>query len=124
MDIIETGSVAPATFDAKMVRWPQISPDGRKVVFQSLGYVWVKDLPDGKPRRLTTQDERFELYPSWSRDGRNIVYVTWHDSELGDVRAIAVFRALADGRMFLRKSDGLMVIGAPSSSVMVRAISS
>ena len=35
---------------------------------------------------------------------------------LGDVRAIPVFRALADGRLFLRKSDGLMVIGAPSGN--------
>ncbi|WP_290809945.1 urea ABC transporter permease subunit UrtB [Ferrovibrio sp.] len=37
-------------------------------------------------------------------------------TDLGDVRAIAVFRALADGRLFLRKSDGLMVIGAPSGN--------
>ncbi len=35
---------------------------------------------------------------------------------LGDVRVIPVFRALADGRLFLRKSDGLMVIGAPSGN--------
>lgn len=35
---------------------------------------------------------------------------------MGDVRAIAVFRALADGRLFIRKSDGQMVIGAPSGN--------
>jgi urea transport system permease protein len=35
---------------------------------------------------------------------------------LGDVRAIAVFRALADGRLFIRRSDGQMVIGAPSGN--------
>jgi urea transport system permease protein len=35
---------------------------------------------------------------------------------LGDVRAIAVFRALADGRLFIRKADGQMVIGAPSGN--------
>lgn len=102
--------VAPATFDAKMVRWPQISPDGRKVVFQSLGYIWVKDLPEGKPRRLTSQDERFELYPSWSRDGRNIVYVTWHDSELGDVRVSSLLPPASGGQTkVLTKESGMFV---------------
>jgi urea transport system permease protein len=35
---------------------------------------------------------------------------------LGDPRAIPVFRALADGRLFLRKADGMLVIGTPSGN--------
>ncbi|MEM9556746.1 MAG: amidohydrolase family protein [Acidobacteriota bacterium] len=72
----------------KMLRWPQVSPDGSQVVFEALGHLWLRALPDGTPRRLTTQTDHFEAYPSWSRDGRSIVYVSWDDEELGAVRLV------------------------------------
>ncbi|HEX6959309.1 MAG TPA: urea ABC transporter permease subunit UrtB [Ferrovibrio sp.] len=37
-------------------------------------------------------------------------------TDLGDPRAIPVFRALADGRLFARKSDGAIVIGSASGN--------
>lgn len=80
--------VAPDRFDVKMIRWARPSPDGRRVVFEALGHLWVRDLPNGTPRRLTRQSDHFELYPSWSRDGRSIVYTTWDDQELGSVRVV------------------------------------
>ena len=78
--------VAPRDFDVKMLRWVRTSPNGRQVLYQALGYVWVKDLPNGTPRRLTKQTDHFEFYPSWSRDGRSVVYVSWNDEKLGSVR--------------------------------------
>lgn len=83
--------VAPAQFDVKMIRWAQTSPDGSKVVFEALGNLWIRDLRGGvagAPRRLTRQSDHFELYPSWSRDGRSIVYTTWNDQDLGTLRVI------------------------------------
>lgn len=83
--------VAPERFDVKMVRWARTSPDGSKVVFEALGNLWVRDLSNGTagtPRRLTRQTDHFELYPAWSRDGRSIVYTTWHDTELGSIRVV------------------------------------
>ncbi len=83
--------VAPDQFDVKMVRWAQTSPDGSKVVFEALGNLWIRDLRNGvagTPRRLTRQSDHFELYPSWSRDGRSIVYTTWNDQDLGTLRVI------------------------------------
>ncbi len=80
--------VAPKTFEPKMLRWVEVSPNGKQVLYQALGYLWIKDLPNGTPRRVTSQTERFEYYPSWSRDGNWIVYSTWDDLELGDVRVI------------------------------------
>ena len=59
-----------------MLRWVQVSPDGDQVVYQALGHIWMRPLPDGTPRRLTPQNDHFEFYPSWSRDGKSIVYVT------------------------------------------------
>ena len=78
--------VAPPRFPVRMLRWVQVSPSGNQVVYQALGRLWVKDLPDGAPRRLTKQTEHFELEPSYSRDGRSIVYTTWTDQKAGSVR--------------------------------------
>ncbi len=79
-------TVAPDTFDTKMLRWVQTSPRGDRVLYQALGRIWIKDLPDGKPRSLTRQKDHFELYPSFSRDGRSVVYTAWDDRKLGTVR--------------------------------------
>lgn len=80
--------VAPDRFDVKMIRWATTSPDGRQVVYEALGNLWIRDLPTGTPRRLTRQSDHFELYPSWSRDGRSIVYSTWSDTDLGTIRVV------------------------------------
>ncbi len=79
-------NVAPDSFDVRMVRWAQKSPDGKKVLFQTLGKLWVKDLATGSSSRLTSQNDHDEYYPRYSRDGRSIVYTTWNDQELGTVR--------------------------------------
>lgn len=78
--------VAPDDVTVKMVRWATMSPDGRQVAFQALGHVYVKEAGSGGPRRLTSQNDHFEFYPAWSRDGRSIVYTTWDDQELGSIR--------------------------------------
>ncbi|NIS31878.1 MAG: hypothetical protein GWN79_11215, partial [Actinobacteria bacterium] len=62
--------------------------DGSRVVFQALGVLWSKRLPDGAPRRLTTQEDHFENFPSFSPDGGSIVYTTWDDEEQGSVRIV------------------------------------
>ncbi len=84
---------APDTLHPKMLRWVRVSPDGERVVYQALGRLWLRDLPDGEPRRLTAQTDHFEHYPSFSRDGRSIVYTTWDDEALGSIRIASV----ADG---------------------------
>ena len=83
--------VAPDQFDVRMLRWVEVSPRGNQVLYQALGYIYLRDLdvkgvPSGTPRRLTRQNDHFEFYPSWSRDGRSIVYVTSHDEQLGTIR--------------------------------------
>ncbi len=80
--------VAPDSFDVKMIRWARTAPNGKTVVFEALGHLWIRDLPGGAPRRLTKQTDHFELYPAWSRDGKSIVYTTWNDEDLGSIRVI------------------------------------
>jgi imidazolonepropionase-like amidohydrolase/Tol biopolymer transport system component len=80
--------VAPERFPVKMLRWVQVSPQGDRVVYQALGSLYVRELPNGTPRRLTKQTEHMELYPSFSRDGRFIVYTTWDDEKYGTVRVV------------------------------------
>lgn len=88
--------VAPDEVDIKMLRWVTTSPNGKQVAYQALGHIYVKDLPDGEPRRLTQQTEHFEFFPSYSRDGRHIVYATWHDQKLGSVRVASADASLAE----------------------------
>lgn len=81
--------VAPEQFDVKMLRWVSTSPDGTKVAFQALGYIYTRDLPGGTAKRLTKQSDHFEFHPAWSRDGKWIVYTTWNDEKLGSVRIVS-----------------------------------
>ncbi len=81
--------VAPDTFRTKMPRYVSVSPDGKRVAFESLGKLYVKQLPNGQPARVTqTRGQELELFPSWSRDGQRIVYVEWTDAALGKIRTV------------------------------------
>ncbi|HEV7765959.1 MAG TPA: amidohydrolase family protein [Thermoanaerobaculia bacterium] len=93
--------VAPANFDVKMLRWTEVSPRGNQVVYQALGYLYVRDLPNGTPRRLTKQSDHYEFYPSWSRDGRSIVYTGWNDETYGTLRVVSA--AGGEGRVVNEK---------------------
>ncbi len=76
-------------FDAKVIRQAVTSPDGKTLVFNALGHLWSKKLPNGKPKRLT-QATDFEFEPSFSPDGKELVYVTWNDENLGAVQKMSV----------------------------------
>ncbi|HVW70826.1 MAG TPA: amidohydrolase family protein [Steroidobacteraceae bacterium] len=70
---------------ARLIQTPEQSPDGKQLAFSALGHVYVMPL-DGrsKPHRLTSF-ETPEFHPSWSPDGREIVFITWTAKEAGQI---------------------------------------
>jgi imidazolonepropionase-like amidohydrolase/Tol biopolymer transport system component len=81
-------AVAPESFDVHQLRWVNVAPQGDRVVYSALGYLYVRDLPNGEPKRLTRQTEHFEYFPKFSRDGQRVVFATWNDEKLGSIRTI------------------------------------
>lgn len=75
-------------FDTKMLRFVQVSPDGKQAVFTALGHLYITELNNPRPRRLTRQTTDFEFYPQFSRDGRELVYVSWNDQTQGAVNIL------------------------------------
>jgi Tol biopolymer transport system component/imidazolonepropionase-like amidohydrolase len=82
--------VAPDQVRSRMPRFARVSPDGQRVVFEAFGRLWLQKVDGGEPRRLTRDpDAAFELFPSFSADGRRIVYVRWTDAGLGQIHTVA-----------------------------------
>ena len=85
--------IAQNEFDVKMLRDVEVSPNGKKVVFEAMGHIYTRSISNGKvtgkAKRLTKQNSHFEFNPSFSRDGKKVVYVTWHDQKLGQVKVVS-----------------------------------
>lgn len=74
-------------FTSKMIKDVQTSADEKTMIFTSLGHIYSKELPDGTPKRITTLTD-FEAEPSFSVDGKSILFVTWNDENLGAIYSI------------------------------------
>lgn len=84
----ETGPVR-----ARLIQDPLPSPDGRRIAFSALGRVYLMELKHGAVPRPLTRSDTPQFQPSWSPDGRQVVYVTWTASGAGQV-----WTAPVDGR--------------------------
>lgn len=65
-------------FASKMIRQLVSSPDGKTVAFNAAGFIYTKALPDGVPKRISMGTD-FEFEPSFSPDGKYLVYVSYSD---------------------------------------------
>jgi imidazolonepropionase-like amidohydrolase/Tol biopolymer transport system component len=91
--------------EVKVMRGVVTSPDEQSVVFNSLGYLWINDLKTGeitgitghfaKQNGIKRQSDNvilessnihpFEFEPSFSPNGKELVYVSWSDENMGKV---------------------------------------
>jgi Tol biopolymer transport system component/imidazolonepropionase-like amidohydrolase len=88
------------TVRARLIRWPTLAPDGKRLVFGAMNRLYVMDMPNGTPRLLTqgagggqggagnAGTHEGEFMPAWSPDGSSIVYVTWTTSG-GHIKRVA-----------------------------------
>ena len=61
---------------SRLIMEPTTSPDGSQVAFSAFAHVYIASADGSNVRRLTSGEDR-EFQPSWSPDGKCIVYVTW-----------------------------------------------
>ncbi|MFF8815408.1 amidohydrolase family protein [Streptomyces pactum] len=75
-----TGGVRPL----RAIHLPALSPDGRQVAFAALNSLWVAGTSGGAaPRRVVRAGPtRYLLAPSWTPDGRGLVYADDRDGLL------------------------------------------
>lgn len=73
------GYVARSDADEMHAR---VSPDGSRIAFERLGYVWIVGADGRNARKLV-----FGRRPTWSPDGQSIAYVT-HEGPPGEASTI------------------------------------
>jgi len=56
---------------------PALSPDGDKVAYEWCGDIYVKPVATGAQALQLTEDEAYEIPPTWSPDGRRVAFVRW-----------------------------------------------
>ena len=76
----DLGPVSKLAFDTSEGTWMNVdvSPDGRRVVFDLMGDIYLMPLEGGPAERLTS-GPAFDMQPRFSPDGRRIAFCTDRD---------------------------------------------
>ena len=69
---------------ARSIRWPRVSPDGTRVVFEALGRLWLQEVEGGSARPITDGTAR-PIAPVWHPNSSHIAFATWDDDSQGAV---------------------------------------
>lgn len=80
--------ITEADIEVRQVRWPSVSPDGRKIVFSAVGKLYVMETKNGRIKRLT-KDKRLEYMPVFSPNGKDVIYVSWSDKVGGHLMKVS-----------------------------------
>ncbi len=96
--------LAPADVTVKAIRHLTLAKNNREIVFNALGHLWRKSLPDGEPMRITDLST-FEFEPVFSPDYRRIAYIEW-DDEKGS--ALSMISPAGSDKKTLARSRGVI----------------
>ncbi len=81
----------PISDDKEMVitqiRDGKVSPDGKQLAFTALNRLYLVDLPNGTPKRVTNFNFT-EAMPAWSPDGSQLAWVSWEENVGGSLYKI------------------------------------
>ncbi|MBV6442214.1 MAG: Protein TolB [Saprospiraceae bacterium] len=72
-------------FTAKAIRQAVTSPDGKILIFNAAGFLYRKNLETGKVEPITGDDKNLAFEPSFSPDGKSLLFVTWNDETKGSI---------------------------------------
>lgn len=75
---VHTGRrISDGPLQVRSFKWAVGSPNGKVVVFQALGRLWLRDVSGGLPRELLPRSFGApQFMPAWSADGAWIAFVT------------------------------------------------
>lgn len=74
---------APVRFRSQAVRWPKLLADGKTLVYQAVGRVWIEPAR-GRPVPVGYA-EQLAFAPDVAPDGSAIAWVSWDDADAGMV---------------------------------------
>lgn len=84
-----TLKIGDEPFAPRYLTGMRASPDGRQVVFEAAGRLWIADLSRPRARRLTPAHfAAGEFMPAWAADGRTVAFVSWNPQDRGHVWTI------------------------------------
>ena len=114
---------------ARIIRWPSESQNNKFVAFEAFGRIWLQSLaagkPAGAPRRLTADNQRApprEYAPDISPDGQWIAFVSWSDSEAGQVWKVRAQPGSTPVRLTTRRVIMPIPLGRPTSATSLSAV--
>ncbi|MCB9639519.1 MAG: PD40 domain-containing protein [Myxococcales bacterium] len=76
-------TIARKSFQSKLLRWVQLSPQGDHVFFAAVGQIWTAPWPKAQPIKALTPADQLAYAPTLSQDGKQLAYVTWDDQKRG-----------------------------------------
>jgi Tol biopolymer transport system component len=88
------GSPTPLIESTAVDMFPQYSPDGRRIAFESArtgtDEIWLAEASGSNPTRLTRGPGRYQGSPRWSPDGRSVAFDSQGQDGHWDIWAIHV----------------------------------
>lgn len=65
---------------------PVWSPDGKRIAFSkvmgnNIAHIWIMDTDGSNTIQMTTEEQKFDVSPCWSKDGKKLVYVVKYAGE-------------------------------------------
>jgi imidazolonepropionase-like amidohydrolase/Tol biopolymer transport system component len=114
--------VAPQRVEARMLRFAQRSPDGRAIVFEAFGRLYVQR-EGGEPHALTDAGAGFDAWPVWSADSSTLYFLRWSDEKLSRVHRIAASGGMLEALDHPRGQYVELALDADGESLLLRKLS-